>query len=95
MPVDDPPPRDELMLKVLMAIEHGPEHALDVITRQRTALLALLQQRRREGRTTRPAGTTSPPPSSPTRWWSAPKPTCAGSTSANPASPPQPEGNES
>ncbi len=50
VPVDDPPPRDELMLKVLMAIEHGPEHALDVLTRQRTALLSLLQLRRREGR---------------------------------------------
>ncbi len=50
VPVDDPPPRDELMLKVLMAIEHGPQHALEVLTRQRTALLTLLQQRRREGR---------------------------------------------
>ena len=51
VPVDDPPPRDELMLKVLMAIEHGPKHALDVLKRQRTALLSLLQLRRREGRT--------------------------------------------
>lgn len=50
VPVDDPPPRDELMLKVLMAIEHGPGHALDVLTRQRTALLTLLQLRRRDGR---------------------------------------------
>jgi hypothetical protein len=32
VPVDDPPPRDELMLKVLMAIEHGPKHTLDVLT---------------------------------------------------------------
>jgi DNA-binding PadR family transcriptional regulator len=48
VPAEDPPPRDELMLKVLMAIEHGPDHALAVITRQRSALLALLQQRRRE-----------------------------------------------
>jgi DNA-binding PadR family transcriptional regulator len=48
VPVDEPPPRDELMLKVLMAIEHGPEHALAVITRHRTALFALLQLRRRE-----------------------------------------------
>lgn len=46
IPSDDPPPRDELMLKVLMAIEAG--HGLDVITRQRTALFQLLQQRRRE-----------------------------------------------
>jgi DNA-binding PadR family transcriptional regulator len=50
VPVDEPPPRDELLLKVLMAIEHGPEHALEVVTNHRTALLALLQQRRREGR---------------------------------------------
>jgi len=50
VPVDDPPPRDELMLKVLMAIEHGPDHALAVVTRHRTALLALLQLRRRERR---------------------------------------------
>jgi hypothetical protein len=50
VPVDDPPPRDELMLKMLMAIEHGPEHALEVLTRHRTALLALLQLRRRENR---------------------------------------------
>lgn len=47
---DDPPPRDELMLKVLMAIERGPDHALGVITRQRTAATALLQLRRQEKR---------------------------------------------
>jgi DNA-binding PadR family transcriptional regulator len=51
VPVDDPPPRDELMLKVLLAIEHGPDHALAVVTRHRTALVALLQQRRRDGAT--------------------------------------------
>lgn len=50
VPAEDPPPRDELMLKVLMAIEHGHDHALTVITHQRTALLTLLQQRRRETR---------------------------------------------
>jgi DNA-binding PadR family transcriptional regulator len=49
VPADDPPPRDELMLKVLMAIEKGPDHALGVITRQRTALFSLLQQHRRNG----------------------------------------------
>ena len=48
VPAEDPPPRDELMLKVLMAIEQGGDHALDVITRQRSALLGLLQLRRRE-----------------------------------------------
>ncbi len=47
IPAEDPPPRDELMLKVLMAIERGREHALAVITRQRTALFTLLQQHRR------------------------------------------------
>ena len=47
VPVDEPPPRDELMLKMLMAIEHGPQHALDVLTRQRSALHQLLAQRRR------------------------------------------------
>jgi DNA-binding PadR family transcriptional regulator len=59
VPSEDPPPRDELMLKVLMAIEHGREHALGVVTRQRSALLSLLQLRRRE----RPSSMTdgSPP----------------------------------
>ena len=57
VPVDEPPPRDELMLKVLMAIELGSTHALEVITRHRTALVALLQRRRRESRAT-PAATT-------------------------------------
>jgi DNA-binding PadR family transcriptional regulator len=50
VPLDEPPPRDELMLKVLMAIEHGADHALEVITHQRSALLALLQRRRRDAR---------------------------------------------
>ncbi|CAN5732694.1 PadR family transcriptional regulator [soil metagenome] len=50
VPVDDPPPRDELMLKMLMAIEHGERHALDVLTLHRTALHSLLAQRRRQHR---------------------------------------------
>jgi len=50
VPTEDPPPRDELMLKVLMAIEHGAAHARDVITHQRSALLGLLQRHRRERR---------------------------------------------
>lgn len=50
VPSDDPPPRDELMLKTLMAIERGREHALGVITKHRTALTALLQVRRLERR---------------------------------------------
>ena len=51
-PVDSPPPRDELLLKVLLAVEQGPAHALDVITRHRTALTGLLQSSRRAGRAT-------------------------------------------
>src|ERR1700740_3067459 len=38
--VDDPPPRDELMLKVLFAIGRGTEQALAVITSHRSALLS-------------------------------------------------------
>jgi DNA-binding PadR family transcriptional regulator len=54
IPVDDPPPRDELMLKVLFAIGTNAEHALAVITAHRTALLSVLQQRRREQRAATP-----------------------------------------
>jgi DNA-binding PadR family transcriptional regulator len=50
VPGDSPPPRDELLLKVLMAVEEGPDHALDVVTRHRTALTQLLQQHRRTSR---------------------------------------------
>ncbi len=57
VPADEPPPRDELMLKVLMAIEKGADHALDVITRQRTALFTLLHDHRR---------TPAPPADAPT-----------------------------
>ena len=49
-PVDAPPPRDELLLKVLLAVEEGPDHALEVITRHRTALTTLLQSQRRASR---------------------------------------------
>ena len=51
LPSEDPPPRDELMLKTLMAIELGRDHALRVITRHRTALTSMLQQRRRASQT--------------------------------------------
>jgi DNA-binding PadR family transcriptional regulator len=44
---EDPPPRDELIAKVLLALAGGREHALGVVTRQRTALTAALQARRR------------------------------------------------
>jgi len=51
VPANDPPPRDELMLKVLFATTLGRSHALKVITEQRTALLAQLQAHRRAPRT--------------------------------------------
>jgi DNA-binding PadR family transcriptional regulator len=50
VPADEPPPRDELILKVLLAVSRGREHALDVLTNQRSALLALLQRRRQSSR---------------------------------------------
>jgi DNA-binding PadR family transcriptional regulator len=53
-PVDTPPPRDELVLKVLFAIEDGAEPALAVITQQRTALTRLLQEQRRATRSAAP-----------------------------------------
>jgi DNA-binding PadR family transcriptional regulator len=49
-PDDDPPPRDEIKLKVMLANMRGPEHSLEVITRQRNALMTLRQQRRRGAR---------------------------------------------
>ncbi len=47
VPTDEPTPRDELLLRVLLAVTLGRDHAVEVITRQRHALLALLQDRRR------------------------------------------------
>jgi DNA-binding PadR family transcriptional regulator len=47
VPGEEPPPRDELMVKVLLAIATAPATALDVITAQRTAVIELLQRRRR------------------------------------------------
>ena len=46
----DPPPRDELMLKVLLAIDTSHTHAIQIITQHRSALFSLLQQRRRAPR---------------------------------------------
>lgn len=48
VPGEEPPPRDELVLKILLALAGDREHALEVIGRQRDALLGLLAQRRRQ-----------------------------------------------
>ena len=50
VPADEPPPRDELMLKVLMAINVGRAHALDVIADQREAVMTQLQRQQRARR---------------------------------------------
>lgn len=47
VPGEEPPQRDELMLKVLMAVSRGRGHALEVIGQQRTAVMSLLQRHRR------------------------------------------------
>jgi DNA-binding PadR family transcriptional regulator len=50
VPAEEPPPRDELMLKVLFATALGESHGMKVITEQRTALLGMLQRHRRAPR---------------------------------------------
>lgn len=50
VPGEEPPPRDELVLKVLLAVAGDRDHALEVIGHQRDALLGLLAQRRRQAR---------------------------------------------
>lgn len=47
VPGDEPPPRDEMLIKLLLALPFGHDHALDVLSRQRSALVRLLQARRR------------------------------------------------
>jgi DNA-binding PadR family transcriptional regulator len=49
-PTDGAMPRDELITKVLLAIGRGPDHAVDVIDDQRTALFLALQVGRRDQR---------------------------------------------
>lgn len=44
--VDEVPPRDGLQAKVLLSLVAGPEVALEVVARQRTALTGVLQRRR-------------------------------------------------
>ena len=46
VPGDEPPQRDELLLKVLLAVSAGKKQALEVIDRQRHAVMALLQYHR-------------------------------------------------
>jgi DNA-binding PadR family transcriptional regulator len=46
VPADEPLPRDEMLLKTLLALPAGREHALDVVSRQRSALVSLLQAHR-------------------------------------------------
>ncbi|HEV7758327.1 MAG TPA: PadR family transcriptional regulator [Acidimicrobiales bacterium] len=58
VPGDEPPQRDELMLKVLLAISQGREQGLEVVDRQRTAVMALLQTHRQRQR---PSGRGEPP----------------------------------
>jgi DNA-binding PadR family transcriptional regulator len=53
---DIPPPRDELILKILIAIDVDPTTALEVITSERTALFERLQTHRRTQRTTTKRG---------------------------------------
>jgi len=54
-PAEGPPPRDELIAKVLLAAAGGSERALGVVTAQRTALFTALQARRRALRAARAA----------------------------------------
>lgn len=56
VPGEEPPPRDELVLKVLLAVAGDRDHALEVIGYQRDALLGLLAQRRRQARGRRRPG---------------------------------------
>lgn len=49
-PVDGDPPRDELVMKVLLAMGRGGDDALAVVDSQRSALLVALQMGRRRQR---------------------------------------------
>lgn len=50
IPVDAVPPRDEFVMKVLVAVEVGGTAGLELIDTQRAALLGALQARRRASR---------------------------------------------
>ncbi len=47
LPTEEPPPREELVVKVLLAVAASLDTAVEVITGQRTALTEVLQRRRR------------------------------------------------
>ena len=47
---ENPPPRDELILKVMVAAAQSIDHGLDIVTRQRSAVLASLQRRQHAAR---------------------------------------------
>lgn len=61
VPADEPPPRDELMLKILLSLEKVNQHdikanrnsALALITHQRSAMTSALQLARKEQRAQR------------------------------------------
>ena len=48
-PLDATPPRDDFVMKVLAAMALGGRAALEVVDKQRSALLSALQQGRRNG----------------------------------------------
>jgi len=48
--IDNPPPRDELMLKILTALDGGNEFALKAVEKHRSVLTTLLQERRQKMR---------------------------------------------
>ena len=88
------PPRDELAIKLALAVTVPGVDVGTVIQRQRTATMTALQdytRLKRAGRAARPTGpTTWPGAWSSTRWSSPPRPRSAGSTTARPgcAAPP-------
>lgn len=61
VPTDEPPPREELLFKVLLALDGGRDHALDVVSHQRTAIAHLLARRQRAIADHRRANGSAPP----------------------------------
>jgi len=46
-PADHAPPRDDMLIKLLVALTFGRDHALDVLSKQRSALVDGMRSRRR------------------------------------------------